>query len=106
MLFCEIVEHLLLDPLHALHEIHRVLRPSGLLVLTTPNVARLGNVLALVAGANIYDPYSGFGPLGRHNREYTRHELVALLRFAGFTVEAAFTARATHDPAAGLPSFL
>jgi SAM-dependent methyltransferase len=94
VLFCEIIEHLLMSPLHALGEIHRVLKPSGLLVLTTPNVARLGNVLSLVAGENIYDPYSGYGPYGRHNREYTLHELVHLLRFAGFTVETSFTADA------------
>jgi SAM-dependent methyltransferase len=98
VLFCEIIEHLLMDPLHALGEIHRVLKPSGLLVLTTPNVTRIGNVLSLVAGENIYDPYSGYGPYGRHNREYTLHELVHLLRFAGFTVETSFTADAHPEP--------
>jgi SAM-dependent methyltransferase len=96
--FCEILEHLLMNPLHSLNEIHRVLRPDGLLVLTTPNVARLGNVLALVAGENLYDPYSGYGPYGRHNREYTQHELVRLLTFAGFDVHAAFTADAHPEP--------
>jgi SAM-dependent methyltransferase len=141
VLFCEIIEHLLMNPLHALGEIRRVLRPNGLLVLSTPNVARLGNVLSIAAGENIYDPYSGYGPYGRHNREYTMHELVHLLRFAGFTPEVTFTAdahpepfahrfaydelasvvdfrrndlgqylfvsaRATHAPMAGLPSFL
>lgn len=94
VLFCEIIEHLLMDPLHALREIHRVLEPGGLLVLTTPNVARLGNVLTITAGGNIYDPYSGFGPYGRHNREYTRHELHQLLGFAGFGELHSFTADA------------
>jgi SAM-dependent methyltransferase len=92
VLFCEILEHLLMNPLAALREIHRVLKPNGVLVLTTPNVCRLQNALAMVNGANIYDPYSGFGPYGRHNREYNRHELHRLLEFAGFDVERSFTA--------------
>jgi SAM-dependent methyltransferase len=92
VLFCEMIEHMLMDPLATLRQIHRVLKPNGVLVLTTPNVARLENVLRMLHGANIYDPYSGFGPYGRHNREYTRHELHRLLDFAGFEVETSMTA--------------
>lgn len=92
VLFCEIIEHLLSDPLNALKEIRRVLKPSGRLVLTTPNVGRLENVIKLLQGAGIYDPYSGFGPYGRHNREYTPHEAYRLLAFAGFDLDQVFTA--------------
>lgn len=92
ILFCEMLEHMLMDPLWTLRQIHRALAPNGVMVLTTPNVARLDNVLAMVHGTNIYDPYSGFGPYGRHNREYTRHELHRLLEFAGFEIDYSFTA--------------
>ena len=92
VLFCETIEHLLMDPMAALREIHRVLKFDGVLILTTPNVARLNNVLSLVEGDNLYDPYSGYGPYGRHNREYTLHELEMLLGFAGFDVERHMTA--------------
>lgn len=62
------------------------------MILTTPNVARLENVARMIAGANIYDSYSGYGPYGRHNREFNRHELVLLLEYVGFKVDVIFTA--------------
>ena len=92
VLFCEMIEHMLMDPLHTLREIRRVLKPGGVLVLTTPNVARLNNVMAVLNGANLYDPYSGFGPYGRHNREYTRDELHRVLAFTGYDVDESLTA--------------
>lgn len=92
VLYCEVIEHMLKDPVATLGRVKQVLRQDGWLVLTTPNVARLENVARLVAGANIYDPYSGYGPYGRHNREYNRHELHHLLRYCGFSEELFFTA--------------
>ncbi len=46
VLACEIIEHLVLDPMHMLLEIRRVLRSGGTLVLTTPNVTRLRDHLS------------------------------------------------------------
>jgi glycosyltransferase involved in cell wall biosynthesis/SAM-dependent methyltransferase len=92
VLFCEIIEHLLSDPVHPLLEIRRVLKPNGTLILTTPNVARLENINKIVSGQNIYDPYSGYGPYGRHNREYTQQDLFGLLSANGFQVDSIFTA--------------
>jgi SAM-dependent methyltransferase len=105
VLYCEIIEHLLMNPVHTLTEIRRVLKPGGLLVVTTPNVARFGNVLAMVDGRSIYDPYSGFGPYGRHNREFSMTELIRLLEFAGFEHETSFTADAHHEDYSQHPKF-
>lgn len=100
IIFAEIIEHLLMDPCKVLREIKRVLKPGGTLVITTPNVARLENVARLIAGENIYDPYSGYGPYGRHNREYNRHELVSLCEYEGYEVTDHFTAD-VHENRAG-----
>lgn len=92
VVFCEIIEHLQTDPVRVLHQIKRVLKPSGRLIVSTPNVSRLENVCRMIAGVNVYDPYSGYGAYGRHNREYNRHELTLLLDHCGFEVDLAFSA--------------
>ena len=92
VLLCEVLEHLQTDPLRVLLEIKRVLKEGGHLILSTPNVSRLENVCRMIAGVNIYDPYSGYGAYGRHNREYNKHELALLLGHCGFDLEILFSA--------------
>jgi SAM-dependent methyltransferase len=92
LFFCEILEHLQNDPVACLRECNRILKQHGHLILSTPNVSRLENVARMLAGVNIYDPYSGYGPYGRHNREYNKHELFNLLTACGFEIELMSTA--------------
>ena len=91
VLLCEVLEHFIDQPLLALRHIKQVLKPGGHLILTTPNVSRLENVGRMFAGHNIYDPYSAYGPHGRHNREYNWDELCRLLEHAGFALDVMFT---------------
>lgn len=97
VLYCEIFEHLTNDPVRSLVEIRRVLKPDGSLVLTTPNAIRLENVCKLLDGVTPFDQYSGFGPYGRHNKEYTTDELRQVLLANGFKVETHFTADVHRD---------
>jgi len=89
VLFCEVLEHLLLDPDRAVAEIARVLRPGGYLIVSTPNATRLSNLYFLALGENIWEGYSEHGAYGRHNREFTLTEVCDLLGRHGFEVDHA-----------------
>lgn len=93
VIFSEILEHLRMSPLKVLLELKRLLKPGGRLILTTPNIARFDNIIRLMLGRNIVEPF----PLRDENlrhitdammhiREYTMAELATLLDQAGFTM--------------------
>lgn len=86
VLCCEILEHLPFSPSHMLHEINRVLKKKGELILTTPNILGIGKVLQILRGRNIYAPLSRATIYGRHNREYTPDEVSKLLCLSNFKV--------------------
>jgi SAM-dependent methyltransferase len=89
--WCEVIEHLTENPVHALSEIYRVLKPGGVLVLSTPNASRADSIINFLVGRNIYDPYHLGAPLkgSRHSREYTLPELTDLLSGCGFRIQRA-----------------
>jgi SAM-dependent methyltransferase len=87
----EIVEHLT-APHHLAAEAFRILAPGGHLVLTTPNVTRIGNVFKLLVGRS---PNDRLAPPGYddpddewrpHAREYAMAEMVDVLTRAGFAI--------------------
>jgi SAM-dependent methyltransferase len=79
--FCaEVIEHLL-DPVGLLRECHRVLRPRGILCVSTPYHARLKNV---VIAAIAFERH--FDPVGPHIRFFTLKSLRELLERNGFRV--------------------
>lgn len=82
----EVFEHLREYPARTLAEARRILRPGGVLVLTTPNAAYLRNRVKLAIGRSVYTPLGDWlhgEPHARHAREYTRSELVSVVRHAG-----------------------
>ena len=59
------------------------------MILSTPNVANLSNVVALIQGENVFWPPEIFyGSVDRHNREFTPAELLQLVDRAGFAQHA------------------
>jgi len=88
VLMMEVFEHFGLDPMHALVEANRVLKPGGLLVFSTPNAAAFNNLFRIMRGGTPYlgMEFSGFST-NRHNRIYDCHELREILRAAGFAIE-------------------
>ncbi|MEI9976143.1 MAG: methyltransferase domain-containing protein [Ignavibacteriota bacterium] len=46
----ELIEHLFEDPMHLMGEVNRILKPGGHLVLTTPNIAALRGIQAILQG--------------------------------------------------------
>ncbi len=92
VLCCELLEHLLADPMHLMCEVNRILKPGGHLLLTTPNVAALRGISAILQGYHpgffhAYIRPSDSGEVdARHNREYTPREIHQLLENAGFEV--------------------
>lgn len=87
VLFCEILEHLVINPLRAFERLRKIIRPGGWLLLTTPNAVRLQNVALMLSGNNFFDRYHPeFTVYGRHNREFTVEEVREILGENGFEV--------------------
>ncbi|MEU8530527.1 class I SAM-dependent methyltransferase [Streptomyces sp. NPDC048629] len=93
VLFSEVIEHLV-DPDGALDELHRVLRPGGHLMLSTPNLAAWYNRALLLAGVQpVFSEVSLRRIHGRpgsevvgHLRLYTARALREFVGAAGFDV--------------------
>ena len=80
----EVIEHVV-DPLRLLKELHRVLRPHGQLVITTPNIRYVRNILKLVReGRFPHTTTDTFVWGGGHLHYFTRADLAQLLGEAGF----------------------
>jgi 2-polyprenyl-3-methyl-5-hydroxy-6-metoxy-1,4-benzoquinol methylase len=96
LVFNELFEHLRIDPIFTLREAHRVLRPDGVLLLSTPNLRSLRGLRNLLlrnqghaVSAGVYQQYEKLETLGHmgHVREYTTREVQDFLARIGFRVE-------------------
>jgi SAM-dependent methyltransferase len=82
-----VIEHVPHTPRHLLETLFGAVRPGGLLVLDTPNVARYWNRRALERGDTTFQPvedqFLSEPPWEGHHREYTARELEWMLERVG-----------------------
>ncbi len=82
IVFSEVLEHLYESPIKILEELYRVIKPGGILLLTTPNVMKIENKIKFFLNMNIYQDLYRFcydARFGLHYREYTKKDLSVLL---------------------------
>jgi len=92
VLMMEVFEHLGVNPIHALKEVRRVLKPKGIFVITTPNIIRLQNIKSILLEGKQLNTLKtltqkeSLGYMG-HIREYTKKELKEILTYCKFKIE-------------------
>lgn len=89
VVFTEIFEHLGVDPLGVLNEIRRILKPKGLLLLSTPNLYTLHKIIMFMFGRSFNNALGELEKVERtgymgHIREYSNMEIRLILEHCGF----------------------
>jgi len=89
ILLNEVFEHLRINPIKTLKEINRVLHPDGILVLSTPNLYNIRNIVNLMLGKGFDDPYAEFSKIEKlghmgHVREYSTKQVAKFLDNTGY----------------------
>lgn len=89
----EVIEHMEIDPMFMISEMNRILRPGGLLYISTPNSISARNVYKILKGfaPHFFMKYSRKATYHRHNIEYAPHQLGDLLSNGGFKIRKLWT---------------
>lgn len=105
MLF-ETLEHLPIDPMFVMQEINRILKFSGVVFITTPNITGIGRVSEILEGRHPYFFPLFNGTSDRHNLEYSPELLEDLVEAAGFEIVRLWTPRVWEGPNPEMTAFL
>lgn len=101
----EIIEHVY-DTDHFLQEIHRVLKPRGKLLLSTPNLASFGRRLMLLFGINpIIENSPNRSESAGHIRYFIKDTLKELLKSNKFKISVYHSDVVNFTPSGNLKSF-
>jgi 2-polyprenyl-3-methyl-5-hydroxy-6-metoxy-1,4-benzoquinol methylase len=93
----EVIEHFTYTPRIPLRKIKKVLKKDGILILTTPNIFRIFELLRILSGYNLYNNlispyrekpiwYRGKRFYYRHNKLYSMKALRQTLMQSGFRI--------------------
>lgn len=90
--FNDILEHLRINPVFALKEINRILKPGGIMILRSPNAHSLYRLILFNLGLSYEDPYMEFEKINHlgymgHIRVYSTREIKRFLEKTGFKVK-------------------
>jgi SAM-dependent methyltransferase len=88
VLFTEVLEHLRINPLFALREIARVMKPGGRIILSVPNITPVHRLKFLLGRDYQGDIIEEFEKLDRyghmgHIRLYSKREIIKILHHIG-----------------------
>jgi len=95
VVFNELFEHLRINPIFTLSEVVRVMKPGGIMMLSSPNLRSLNGIYNFIirnrsysCSGNTYAEYQKLEKLGHmgHVREYTTTEVIEFLKNIGFDV--------------------
>lgn len=92
VIFTEVIEHLWRDPSHCVFEIHRVLKPGGRVLLTTPNPCDRHSLVCVLWQANPNQRSGYYATLeSGHLHLWTVADVQCLLQAHAFDVTTATT---------------
>lgn len=91
VIFTEVLEHVFAPPTNIITELKRIMRTSGKLILSVPNIARLSNRIKLLFGVTPLENANhqmnkGWVHGHGHIHEYTRKEILSLCKSVNFKI--------------------
>ena len=79
IIFLETLEHLNRWPEKVIDDIHKLLKPGGILLLSTPNLVRISNRIRMLLGKPPKNPFKYSDSGEHHVREFTLGELLEFI---------------------------
>ncbi|NDC09619.1 MAG: DUF4214 domain-containing protein [Oxalobacteraceae bacterium] len=101
ILFCEVLEHLVVNPVEVIRFLMSLLREEGVLYLTTPNFFRRENVEKMMRRVNpqeVYPAGDGNWDAHFHHREFDMRELLSFATEAGGELRACYFSACWDTP--------